>query len=130
MHPSIDDPQSAPSTTGLDPRTAAALAYLAGPFSAFVILAAERTNPFVKFHCWQSIFGIGGLAVLATMLLVGAFLALLVSPVGFAALYWGAGVAAIVCFGTLVVCLVQTLRGRAFRLPVVADLAGRRALQR
>ena len=39
----------AASSTGLEPRSAAALAYLAGPFSGIIILLAERTNRFVRF---------------------------------------------------------------------------------
>ena len=50
-----------PSSTGLDPAVAAALSYLAGPFSGVLVLLAERTNPFVRFHAWQSIIGLGGL---------------------------------------------------------------------
>ncbi|HEX9369070.1 MAG TPA: protease complex subunit PrcB family protein, partial [Vicinamibacterales bacterium] len=61
-------PPASPSSTGLDPRTASALAYLAGPFSGVLILLAESTNPDVRFHAWQSIVGLGGLglAVLAS----------------------------------------------------------------
>ncbi len=60
-----------PSSTGLEPRTASALAYLAGPFSGALILFAESTNQDVRFHAWQSIVALGGLglAVLASYLL-------------------------------------------------------------
>jgi uncharacterized membrane protein len=48
------------SSTGLDPHVAAALAYLAGPFSGVLILLAERTSAYVRFHAWQSVIGLGG----------------------------------------------------------------------
>src|SRR5215813_13684004 len=56
------------SSTGLAPATAAALAYLAGPFSGALILLAETSSEDVQFHAWQSIVGLGGLslAVLAS----------------------------------------------------------------
>jgi uncharacterized membrane protein len=52
-----------PSSTGLAPSTASALAYLAGPFSGALILLAETSNGDVRFHAWQSIVGLGGLTV-------------------------------------------------------------------
>ena len=44
----VTDPPS--SLTGLKPRIAASLAYLAGPFSGALLLASERENAFVRFH--------------------------------------------------------------------------------
>ena len=71
-----------PSSTGLEPRTAAALAYLAGPFSGALMLMAENANGDVRFHAWQSIIGLGGLglAVMASYML--AFVAMFVSDAG------------------------------------------------
>src|SRR4051812_10713441 len=71
--------QRAPSSTDLNPRTAAALAYLAGPFSGPLMLWVEREQPFVRFHAWQSVIGLGGLglALLASYVLAAA--AMLVS---------------------------------------------------
>ena len=59
------------TSTGLSPRTASILAYLAGPFSGFLILRAESRDEDVRFHAWQSIVGLGGLgaAVCAAYLL-------------------------------------------------------------
>ena len=48
---------TAASTTGLDPNFAAALAYLAGPFSGATILLAERKSEYVRFHAWQATKG-------------------------------------------------------------------------
>jgi uncharacterized membrane protein len=53
-------PGSEESSTGLDAHVAATLAYLAGPFSGVLILLAERTNSYVRFHAWQSVIGLGG----------------------------------------------------------------------
>ena len=76
-----------PSSTGLEPNLAAALAYLAGPFSGILILLVERANNFVRFHAWQSIIGLGGLGILSAGTLVFSFLTLLLSPVAFTMMY-------------------------------------------
>jgi uncharacterized membrane protein len=62
----------------LNPRTAATLAYLAGPFSGALMLLAESTHADVRFHAWQSIVGLGGLGVAVLMAYVLAFIALFV----------------------------------------------------
>ena len=65
---------AARSSTGLDPNLAAALAYLAGPFSGLLHLLVERANDFVRFHAWQAIIGLGGLGLLSAGTLVFSFL--------------------------------------------------------
>ena len=74
-------------STGLDPNFAAALAYLAGPFSGILILLVERANAYVRFHAWQAIVGLGGLGALAVGVLVLSFLTLLLSPFVFTVMY-------------------------------------------
>jgi uncharacterized membrane protein len=49
--------------TGLRPRTAALLSYLAGPVSGLIMLVAEPAQPFVRFHAWQSVIALGALAI-------------------------------------------------------------------
>ena len=120
---------SAASATGLEPQFAAALAYLAGPFSGVVILMAERTNRFVRFHAWQAIVGLGGIGLLAMTLLLSAFLGLFLSPNLFTTLYLLAAVAA---FGWLAVwafCLVKAFGGAAMKLPLVGNYAERKAMK-
>lgn len=120
-----------PSTTGLDPPLAAALAYLAGPFSGIVILLAERTNPFVRFHAWQSIIGLGGVGAAAVGLLVSAFAALLLfSPTLFTWLYRLAAVTAVVWLIVWAICLVRAFSGSAFKLPLAGDTAMRKVTGR
>ena len=78
---------STASSTGLDPNFAAALSYLAGPFSGILILLVERSNPYVRFHAWQAVLGLGGLGLLATGTLFFSFLTLLISPLAFTVMY-------------------------------------------
>jgi uncharacterized membrane protein len=121
---SLDD---SPSSTGLDRNFAAALAYLAGPFSGMTILLAEQRNRYVRFHAWQAILGLGGLGLLALLLLIGAFAGLVVSPAVFTTLYRTAFVALGVWVVLWAVLLVQAFMGRAWRLPLVGEAAARRA---
>ena len=123
----VHDDLTAPSSTGLAPRTAAALAYLAGPFSGVLLLLAERTNTYVRFHAWQAVLGLGGLGLLAALLLLSAFLALFVSPVAFTVMYRSSAVVAALCVGTLVACLTRAFLGSAMKLPLAGRYAERLA---
>ena len=116
------------STTGLDPNIAAALAYLAGPFSGATILLAERRSEYVRFHAWQAIVGLGALAFVAAALLASAFLALFISPFAFTLLYRIAAATAVVWLLMWIVCLFQAFTGRQWRMPLVGNYAARKSL--
>jgi uncharacterized membrane protein len=122
----LADDVSAPSTTGLEPTLAAALAYLAGPFSGALILLAEKTNRYVLFHAWQAIIGLGGLAGLAILLLVFAFLTLFLSPLVFAILYRLAAAAGVAWIVAWVLCLYKAFMGEAWKLPIAGTKAEKR----
>jgi uncharacterized membrane protein len=113
------------SSTGLEPRTASALAYLAGPFSGVLILLAESTNQHVRFHAWQSIVGLGGLglAILGSYLL--AFVALFVSATAVTLMVGVATVIWIVLVLVWVICLFKAWSGERWKLPIVGDYAER-----
>jgi uncharacterized membrane protein len=126
------DPRSpipdARSSTGLEPRVASALAYLAGPFSGFLILLAESTNQQVRFHAWQSIVGLGGLglAILGSYAL--AFAALFVSATAVTLMVGVATVIWIVLVLVWAICLFKAWSGERWKLPIVGDYAERLAL--
>ena len=125
----VDQDAATASATGLEPQFAAALAYLAGPFSGAVILMAERDNRYVRFHAWQAIIGLGGLGLLAISLLVLAFLGLFLSPFAFTALYWLAGFTTLAWLVAWAVSLVKAFGGSAWRMPVAGKYAEARALR-
>ena len=125
----VDQDAVVPSATGLEPQFAAALAYLAGPFSGAVILLAERTNRYVLFHAWQAIIGLGGLAAVAVGLLILAFMGLFLSPYAFTLLYWLAALATLAWIVAWAVCLVKAFGGAAWRMPVAGKYAEERALR-
>ncbi|HVL67333.1 MAG TPA: hypothetical protein VM364_08725 [Vicinamibacterales bacterium] len=120
----------AASSTGLEPHVAGALAYLAGPFSGIVVLLAERNNRFVQFHAWQAIAALGGLGLLAVLLLLSAFLGLFVSPTAFSTFHVLAAVAAAGWLVVWAACLVKAFGGSAWRLPLAGAWAERRVLGR
>jgi uncharacterized membrane protein len=118
---------SSGSTTGLEPHVASALAYLAGPLSGVLLLAAERSNATVRFHAWQSIFALGALWVLGLLLYVLAFTALFVSAAAFRVLLW---LAVLIWAGWIVlwvICLLKAFTGQPWKLPIAGDYAERKA---
>jgi uncharacterized membrane protein len=117
----------APSSTGLDPNFAAALAYLAGPFSGILILLVERPNRYVRFHAWQAVVGLGGLGLLATAALVFSFATLLVSPLVFTLMYRLSELLAILWVVAWGVCLVKAFTGNEWKMPVAGRYAKRLA---
>ena len=115
------------SSTGLHPRTAAALAYLAGPFSGALILWTERTNTNVRFHAWQSIAGLGGLGL---AVLAGCGLAvagLFVSATAMLVMLRVTMVLAAVLVIVWALCLWKALAGGRWKLPLVGNYAERRS---
>lgn len=120
------DPR-APSSTGLDPNVAAALAYLAGPFSGILILLVERASEYVRFHAWQAVVGLGGLGLLSAGLFVLSFLTLLLSPAIFTLMYWLAYLVGAVWLVLWVICLVKAFTGNRWMMPVAGRHAERLA---
>ena len=118
-------PRREPSSTGLDAHVAATLAYLAGPFSGILVLLAEQTSPYVRFHAWQSVLGLGGLGLIVVLLLGLAFASVMVSATAFRVLLivsWTAWLLWIVCWA---VCLVKAFTRRRWKLPIAGTYAER-----
>jgi len=113
------------TTTGLEPRTAAALAYLAGPFSGALMLWVERENTFIRFHACQSVIGLGGLALALLGSYLLAAIAMFVSASLVTVLFNVAAVIWIVLVITTVLCAWKAWSGERWRLPLVADYADR-----
>ena len=120
-------PPREPSSTGLSAHVAAALAYLAGPFSGVLVLLAERTNSYVRCHAWQSVIGLGGLGALVALLLGLAFGAVIVSATAFRVLLmisWVAWALWIVCWA---LCLIKAFTRRRWKMPIAGGYAERLA---
>ena len=118
-------PSGEPSTTGLNPDVASAMAYLAGPFSGALVLMAERSNPTVRFHAWQSIIGLGALGVLVAFLILSAFASIVISAALFKALLYAGWAAWIAWIVVWVMCIVKAYQGQRWKLPLAGDYAER-----
>ncbi len=100
--------------TTRDPRLWAALSYALGLVSGLIVLSVEKTNPYVRFHAWQSVL-VFSVAALASLLLPAV-------PV------IGDWRVVIVLFYLSVVVLwiflmVKALQGEQHRLPYLGDVA-------
>ena len=113
------------SATGLDPNVAAALAYLAGPFSGLLLLLVEKNNAYVRFHATQSILALGGLWLLAAGLGVLAVLTVFVSATGFGLLMYAAWATGGVWIIVWIICLVKAFTGDRWKMPIVGRYAER-----
>ncbi len=113
------------STTGLEVHVAAALAYLAGPFSGILVLLAESSSSYVRFHAWQSIVGLGGFGLIVALLLGVAFASVFVSATAFKILLvvsYAIWALWIVCWA---MCLAKAFTGRRWKLPIAGTYAER-----
>ncbi len=111
--------------TGLSDNTVAAISYITlVPAIIFLILPPYSASPYVRFHCWQSIF----LNVSATLLWVVVRFALmpvvLVMPDTTAALLRLVWLAWILVF---ILCALRAVNGKRIRLPLIGALAEKRA---
>ena len=113
------------SSTGLAPHVAAVLAYLAGPFSGVLVLLAERSSGYVRFHAWQSVIGLGGLGLMVALLLGLAFASVIVSATAFRSLLLVSWIAWVVWILVWAVCVVKAFTGRRWKLPIAGAYAER-----
>jgi uncharacterized membrane protein len=103
-----DGPSTETSSTGLDVAVAGMLAYVAGWLSGAFFLLVEKKSRFVRFHAWQSV-----------LTFLPVFVALWFLPLWF--LFWPVSVA------LWILLMYKAFHGERFRLPVVGDIADRRA---
>lgn len=91
--------------TGLKKETIAALAYLFGPISGFMILILEKDS-FIRFHAMQSIVVLGVVGFLAAVLWI--------APV-ISSILW------LLYFFVLLFGMFKASQGEKYKLPVVSD---------
>jgi uncharacterized membrane protein len=118
------------SSTGLDPRLAAALACFGWWLTGVLFLFLERDSRFVRYHAAQAVVVLGGFWLLATALLGASFLSLLVTATGFQPLLDVSRVASGAGIVLWLGCLIPPLLGRTWKIPGAAPLAERLAARR
>jgi uncharacterized membrane protein len=113
------------TTTGLDPRLAAVLAYSAWWITGLVLLVLERDNRFVRFHALQALVGLGGLALLIALLAVTSLLMLTVSYTAMRACGYVVEAVALLSVLVWLLCMYKASRGYWWKLPLVGAWAER-----
>ena len=100
--------------SGLDPKTAAALAYAVGPITGAFFLVVEKTDPYVRFHAAQSLVTFVGIALLQVVLR------------SLSLVFWLAGPPLLVATVVLwVVLMVKAFAGERYKLPYIGDFVER-----
>jgi uncharacterized membrane protein len=114
-----------PTSTGLAPNVAGALAYLFPPIGGVVFFVIEKENRFVRFHAAQAIVvGIGMFAVWVAFMILSTILGVvpILGPL-FSILLWAA--IALGGFGLWLLLTFRAYLGQEWEVPMVADYARR-----
>jgi uncharacterized membrane protein len=117
--PDLTQPDSTPvqpAASGLTDNNAGALAYVT-IIPAIVFLVAEPYNrsSYIRFHAWQNIC-LCVIAFVLSVIFVIPILGWLIFLVGMPVL-----------FVAWLICLLQALKGKRFKLPIVGDFAEKQA---
>jgi uncharacterized membrane protein len=119
--------QSASGTaaTGLSDNAVAAISYITFvPAIAFLILEPYKRSSYVRFHAWQCIFLSLGAFFISFVLGIG------LSMMSFFSFFVARTIGELVdlCWFLLwILCVVNAINGKRFKLPIVGQLAERQA---
>lgn len=115
--------------SGLSDNAAGAIAYITFiPAIVFLIMPPYNSSPYVRFHAWQSIF----LNIVAFIVDVALsfVLTFTVSMLPFGSYFLGRMIWVLVelaWFVVWIICLLQAMNGKRFKLPILGDLAEKQA---
>ena len=114
-----------PSSTGLPPRLAIALAYSGWWVTGAILWFLERRDGVVRFHAAQAVTAFGGITLL--ILLFSALTALSLSFLPSMFAFFGAAAAATWVLGAVIwaTAMWKTASGDEWRIPVAAEWAER-----
>lgn len=118
----MSDP-STPSSTGLAPNVAGALAYALGPITGVAFLVMEKQSRYVRFHAMQSTLICVGLIVLNVVLNVTNAILVHIPFIGW---LFALGLAMVVGLATLALWLAlmfQAYQGKEWELPIAGEHA-------
>lgn len=117
------------SMPGIAFNVAGLLCYILWPVACifFLIFGPYNKDEFVRFHAYQAVFlGLAGIAVAIALGILTSILALIpVAGVVLGSLLWIAY--AIVLLGLVIFFMLKAYNGVQYRIPLVGDLAARRA---
>lgn len=111
--------------SGFSDKTAGALAYITLiPAIVFLLLPPYNTSPFVRFHAWQSIFFSSAFVVVTYAMTFALAFSVIFGAAVFSAVTWVVWLAWILVW---VLCAVNAINGKFFKLPLIGALAERMA---
>lgn len=120
-------PRQSPSTTiatAREDRVAAGLAYIfAIPAVIFLRREPYKHRPYVRYHCWQSVY------FLIASLLIGIVLALITDTVPQLSFlqFDNFPLVSLLLVILWVVAMLKAFNGKRYKLPVVGEMAEKRA---
>jgi uncharacterized membrane protein len=116
---------SEPNPSGLSDNAAGAIAYITFlPAIVFLVLEPYKESSYVRFHSWQSIFlGIVWFVVFVVLSIL-SMLTMFVVPFVMAPIQL---LITLAFFLIWIVCVIQAVNGKRFKLPLIGDLAEKQA---
>jgi len=117
------------SPSGLSDNAAGVMAYITFiPAVIFLLMQPYNSNPYIRFHSWQSIF----LSIAAFIIdaAVRFTLAFILTAMPFGSFGMGHAIWLMVELAWILiwlVCVVHAAKGRRYKLPILGDLAERQA---
>lgn len=108
--------KSEKSSTGLEANIAGLLCYVLGWVSGLVFILIEKESKFVRFHAIQSIYVFGALTIAIIILGWIPIIGWVISS-----LLW------VLWIVLLIILMVKAYQGEKYKLPMVGDLAEKRA---
>jgi len=120
-------PSPKTSSTGMDPKVAALLSYLAGWVTGLIFFLIEKEDKYVRFHAMQSILlSIAMFVIIIALNIVLVMLSFIADTFGllFALVSPLLGLAFLVLW---IMLMVKAYQGEKWKLPIIGDMAERYA---
>ena len=114
---------STPSSTGLAPNVAGALAYVLGPITGIAFIVMEKQSRFVRFHAMQST--LVWIALIVVNVVLNVFNAVL-ARIPFIGWLFALGlvmVFSLACVALWLAMMFMAFQGREWELPIVGEHA-------
>ena len=117
------DPDASASLK-LSPRAAAMLAYAGWWVTGALVLIADPSRPFVRFHAWQAFAGLGLLWLAGAALWTSSIVAVFVSSTAFRVLVMASQMVWLTGIVAWIACLIQAFRGERWSIPLLGGWVG------
>ena len=104
------------------------LCYVCAPITSVIFLLIEKENKDVKFHAWQvTLFGVAIILLNIVLNILGLMLGSLADFLGALILSFLIPVIWLIVVVLWIVCLVKAYQGEQWKIPVIGDMAAKKA---